>query len=401
MVFLDGRRAGLVVLLLVMAGCGTFPKKTSAPEAAIEFRALDPRRGARDCESADEAVVVCRVKRTFPMKQLQARVASGETVWRQGDELTWLTSQPADSVDLSSGVQLPMSRVEGTDYWIVTARIAGLDSAVISYLFFPHDDVDPATRKFQLLRWAGPLAPPPVDTATVLRGRIVKAELDSRHLEKPRGVAAYLPPERGGEPIRGVVYVGDGGAVGLAAVIDTLITAGRLPRIMLVGIDTDQTRYPDGWDGRMLEYLYLPTRDSTRFHAHQRFVLEEVLPWAEALGAPSQSTARVLLGFSNSAAFAIETALRRPDVFGAAIGMSPAGRPAGILPGTPLTAPAAFYLLGGTLEDNFHRKALHWAAVFREHGIRHTVREPVAGHDFEVWRSMLPDALEWAFGQLR
>jgi len=399
MVVSFGRRAGFFGLLLATAGCGSFSQVQSEPEAVISFRALDPRRGARDCDDVDDAVVVCRVRRSFPLSVLQSRAAAGETVWRDGDELTWLTKLSADSVDLSGGVQLPMSRVQGTDYWIVTARIADLDRAVISYVFFPRDGTNPVGRRFQSSRWAGPRAPDPADTASALRGRIVRTELNSRFLEKPRGVSAYLPPERNGEPIRAVVYVGDGGAVGFASVLDTMITTGQLPRIMLVGMDTDLTQYPDGWDGRMLEYLYLPTRDSTRFLAHERFVLEEVVPWAETLGAPSEAASRAVLGFSNSAAFAIEIALRRPDVFGRAIAFSPAGRTPEMLPGTSLEAPAAFYLLGGRLEESFHRKALQWAALFREHGVAHTVREPVAGHDYQVWRSMLPDALEWAFGR--
>lgn len=399
MMLLSGRAAAVMLLLLpVSTGCGTAPKAPRAQEAVVEFRALDPRRGGQDCQDADDAVVVCRVRRSFPLTELQARDAAGETVWRHGGELTWLTKMIADSVDLSGGVQLPMSRVAGTDYWVVTARIADLDRAVISYLFFPYDRSSPVGRSFKSIRWAGPLAPPLADTSTTLRGRIVRSELNSRFLEKPRGVSAYLPPEHNHEAIRAVVYVGDGAAPALAPVLDTLITAGKLPRIMLIGMDTDVTRYADGRDGRTLEYLYLPTDDSTRFLAHQRFVLEEVLPWAEALGAPKDADKRAVLGFSNSAAFAIETALRRPDVFGRAIALSPAGRPAAILPGTPLDRPARFYLLGGRLEASFHRKALQWAAVFRDRSVRYTLREPIAGHDFDVWRAMVPDALDWAFG---
>jgi enterochelin esterase-like enzyme len=258
----------------------------------------------------------------------------------------------------------------------------------------------PAVRRVKSELWRGPRATPAPDTARALHGRLVDDTIRSRFLPAPRGVTVYVPPARGAEPIAGVVYLGDGQSVrGLAAEVDTLVAAGRLPRLLLVGMHCDTAR-GDGTpeqDGRMLEYLS-GIDDSTRFLAHERFFLEEVLPWAErGYGAPTRPEQRAVFGFSNSAAFAIDMGLRHPDVFGRVLAFSPAGKKP-VLP-TPMATPAAaFFLLGGLYEQPFHEKAVRWGALFRAHDVRNTVREVVAGHDWEQWRTSLPEALAWALG---
>lgn len=389
----------LILLAAFPLGCFASPTGAQAP---VEFKPLDPRRTAVDCADADTmtaAPTVCRVRRSFTIAELRERIASGDVAWRDGNELSWVAEIDADSVALSGGVQVPMARVTGTDLWVLTVRIADLDRASIAWFFFPFRDGEPLVRRVTSRHFRGPLAPAFPDTASTLRGRFVEHTIESRHLPAPRGVGAYIPPERGEEPIVAVVYIGDGAARPMAAIIDTLISAGRLPRIMLVGVETDTSRNVDGEgnDGRTLEYLLAPW-DSTRFLAHERFFLEEVLPWAESLGAPAERDRRAVAGFSNSAAFAIDMGLRHPQLFGRVLAFSPAGRRAQILPGTDLDQPAEFYLLGGVLEDNFHAKALAWAEIFRSRGIRYALREPVAGHDWYMWQAMFRDAVAWAFG---
>ena len=391
------RLSRLTLLALFPLGCFAAPTSAQAP---IDFRPLDPSRGMMDCVDADTAAVappVCRVQRSFTMDKLRARLTAVDPV-REGDELTWVAEIDADSVELSGGVQVPMARVTGTNLWLVTVRVSGLDRASIAWFFFPFTDGEPHSRRVTSRHFRGPLAPAFPDTASVLRGRFVTHDIPSRFLAAPRGVGAYIPQARGDEPIVAVVYVGDGAARPMAAIVDTLITAGRLPRIMLVGVETDTARGAGNEpDGRTLEYL-LASWDSTRFLAHERFFLEEVLPWAESLGAPAERDRRAVAGFSNSAAFAIDMGLRHPDLFGRVLAFSPAGRRAQILPGTALDEPAEFYLLGGVLEKSFHEKALAWADIFRSRGIRYALRQPVAGHDWYMWQAMFGDAVAWAFG---
>ncbi|HEX6588167.1 MAG TPA: alpha/beta hydrolase-fold protein [Longimicrobiales bacterium] len=391
--------ARLTLLAVFPLGCFGAPAAAQAP---IDFRPLDPQRGMVDCVDADTMAVapaVCRVRRAFPLAELRARLGADDVAWRDGEELSWVAEIDADSVELSGGVQVPMARVTGTNVWVVTARVRELDRAAISWFFFPFRDGVPLVTRVHARHFRGPLAPAAADTVGVLSGTFVTHTIESRFLPAPRGVSAYIPPERVDEPIAGVVYIGDGAARPMAQVIDALIVAGKLPRLMIVGMETDTSRAvdADGADGRTLEYLLAPW-DSTRFLAHERFFLEEVMPWAESLGAPTERDRRAVAGFSNSAAFAIDMGLRHPDRFGRVLAFSPAGRRAQILPGTALDEPAEFYLLGGVLERAFHAKALAWADIFRSRGIRYALREPVAGHDFHMWQAMFRDAVAWAFG---
>ena len=396
------RLTRLLLIAVFPLGCFATPVAAQAP---IDFQPLDPSRGVQDCAVADTAAVrppVCRVQRAFSVSELRARAAAGDPM-RDGDQLTWVAEvADVDSVELSGGVQVPMARVTGTNLWVVTVRVSDLDRASIAWFLYPSRGGVPTVSRITSRYFRGPLAPAFPDTTTLMQGRYVTHTIESRHLGRSRGVGAYIPPARGEEPIVAVVYIGDGAARPMASIIDTLIVAGRLPRIMLVGVETDTTRNVDGAgnDGRTLEYLFIPDSDwdNSRFLAHERFFIEEVLPWAESLGAPSDRDRRAVAGFSNSAAFALDMGLRHPDLFGRVLAFSPAGRRAQILPETRLDEPAEFYLLGGTLEKNFHQKAVAWADIFRSRGIRYALREPVAGHDWFMWQAMFRDAVAWAFG---
>lgn len=366
---------------------------------SIEYATLDPNRTLAECAPAGETL--CRVRRPWTAAALRARLDAGQSVFRDGDELTFVHRAQADRVELGGGIQGPLSRVAGTDLWVLTVRAPRLDEAMVSYFFVP---VTPGTLprgRFTAQRWRGPRAPAFADTTTALQGRIVRDSIDSRHLGQWRGLTLYVPPARGGDPLGGVVFLGDGGAAdALGKVIDPLIASGRLPRVLLVGMHSDTTRGPRREDdGRAAEYLMGYLDGDARFLAHERFVLEEVIPWAEAaFELPADVGRRAVFGFSNSAAFAVQMGLRHPGRFGRVLAFSPGGARAAQPERATAEGAAAFYLLGGTLEGPFHRKALAWAEVFRTMGIRHTVREPVAGHDWAMWQTYFPDALAWAFG---
>jgi enterochelin esterase-like enzyme len=372
----------------------------------IDHPPLSAERGRADCDASSAGAAAgpeaCRVRRQWTEAELRGLLNEPQPVRAEGDELTFVTEMDADSVSLQGGLQFPMSRVAGTNLWTITLRVQGARSAVVSYFFVPLSGGVPVGMSFTPRLWRGPDAPAALPRAATLQGRVVVDSLEAPLLRRPRHVGVYLPPERGGDPVVAVVYTGDGAAVGLAAAVDTLIVMGLLPRIMLVGVEADAPRRGEprtGEDYRSREYLYLPGSDSTYFLAHERFVLEHVVPWAEReFGAPSTPARRGIAGFSNSAAMALDLGLRNPDVFGNVIALSPGGRVAALLPGTALPTATRFFLTGGRLEGAFHRKAVTWAGVFRGHGVVHTLREPVAGHDFEVWMEHFVEALGWAFG---
>lgn len=253
-----------------------------------------------------------------------------------------------------------------------------------------------------------PVCPPPAEaglgqagSASSLlvhrQGRIVLDTLESRWLPSPRAISVYVPPARDSDTIAAVVYLGDGQLVrALAPVLDTLVMARRGPRILLVGIHADRSPgAPGSLSGRALEYV-AGGRDSTRFLAHERFFLEEVLPWAESrFGAPKKRDCRIVLGFSNRANFAMQMGIRHPQQFGSVIAFSPAGNQP-TLEAWPAQPWPAFFLLGGTREPEIHRGVVAWAAAFESRGIRHVVHAPAAGHEVRQWLKSLPEALEWA-----
>ena len=336
-------------LTTLLTAAATF----AGSQDTITFVPLAAQRGQADCADSLSAGRICRVQRQRGPGELRARLAAGTPVWLEGDELSFVWEGPAESVELSGGIQLPMSRLGGTDLWTLTVRAPKLERALVSYFFIPMGPAIEPVRRFTPRFWRGPLAPAAPDTASVLQGRLVEDTIASRFLPGPRPVTVYLPPERAGAPIAAVVYAGDGHAVAsLARIVDTMVTSGRLPRMMLVGLHADPTPgSPSAPDGRTLEYLS-GLGDSTRFLAHERFFLEEVMPWAERTwGAPAARERRAAFGFSNSAAFAIDMGLRHPELIGHVLGFSPAGRRAAV-PVAPMPAPA-FYLLGGLYEPAF------------------------------------------------
>lgn len=319
---------------------------------------------------------------------------------RDGSEITFIRRSSASGLSLQGGLQAPMQRIAGTDLWTVTFRVPDADRAVISYSVIDPAMLRPGVR-IEMMEWRGPAAPARAPKSTTLQGLLISDTLTSRALGGPREVVVYRPPERGGAPIDRVVYLGDGASVqGLASYVDTLIVTGALPRVMLVGIVTGRPGPgdPAGLDVRSMEYLWDSEPGNRRFLAHERFLLEEVMPWGESRhGAPGSRDRRAVWGISNSGGWAIQMGLRRPEVFSHVFAFSPGGSHGVIPDGARLTPPVRFYLHGGTLEPAFHAVALDWADTLRSRGVEHVFREAVAGHDWLVWAERFPEALRWAW----
>src|SRR5687768_10439029 len=101
---------------------------------SIEWAALSSLD--KDCDAVKEAAI-CRVKRPYTALELDEKLAAGTEVWREGRHLTFATRNSAEQMLLSGGVQLPMSKVVGTDLWVLTVRIPRIDEAFITWFFVP------------------------------------------------------------------------------------------------------------------------------------------------------------------------------------------------------------------------------------------------------------------------
>lgn len=177
--------------------------------------------------------------------------------------------------------------------------------------------------------------------------------------------------------------------------------------MLLVGIHSGPHR-PD-------EYTTIPTPTperpdagpdpaNPRFLAHERFVLDELMPWAErTLGASARREERAAFGFSNGGVGAAFQGVRHPDVFGAALSFS-CGACSVAAPDEPASAgarpTARFYFLAGRLEPRFLHATRAAAERLRGAGYEAPMHERVAGHDSIMWNEQFGDAVRWAFGPL-
>lgn len=368
-------------------------------------------RGVSDCPAvAAQSALICRVQRAYDADAVRARLNAGDHVWREEDALTFAWRGAADAVELG-GVGFPMGRIAGTDLWVLTVRADSLDRAVIGYTFFASSAAGPSAAPAPIAYWRGPRAPVDPLRSVALHGRLVNDTIASAALGTRRALTVYVPPALGREGVARVLYMADGQELAsFAPVLDTLIAARKLPRILVVGLYSDPSPMtpipgrPGAYepDGRSREYL--PGIDTIRFAAHEHFLVDEVLPYAErAYGAPSGAGRRTLFGFSNGAAFAGAMALTHPDRFGTAIALSPGGGARSFAalslpssPGQTRTTGQEVYVSGGLYEPGFRTNAHALAALFERAGASVVLREPAGGHDEVIWQREFADALKWA-----
>ena len=288
---------------------------------------------------------------------LQRKKAEGKSVWADGDTLTFVYEGEAETVELCCGLQEPLTRLPDSEAWVLRKTIPNLSEAVISYSFI----VDGNFSESALDRvWRGTDAPPAPETLEPSAGSIFERTLNSKVLGETRKLVVYLPPDYAAQKPLGlpVVYLADGSSVWeFARFVEPLIRQGKLPQLLLIGIESgsyagDPTAaYDPELDMRSREYI--PRADDERFFEHERFVLDEVLPWAEeAFGASNDPAQRVVYGHSNGGVFAAAMGLRHPDVFGYALPFSVGVNPTDVIEVQAGTT--EFYFIAGTLEERFY-----------------------------------------------
>lgn len=333
------------------------------------------------------------VTRSWSAGELLARkTKESAAVWAEGDELTFVYQGKADSVDICCGIQLPMQAVPGSDLWVLTVQVTDLSQAVISYGFLV--DGQPLGTMADLQVWRGSQAPPPVQRAASLQGQIKPYTLHSDALGEQRELTVYLPPDHTSAHPVTVIYMADGQSVPeFAAVLEPLITDGRLPSTLLVGVHSPEGMFSDP-SQHLRAQEYLPDDHSERFAAHEKFFVDEVRTWAETdLGAPTDREHRAVFGYSNGGVFAAAMGIRHPDTYGYALAFSAGMEPGAVT--TPINS--EFYLLAGTLEEGFHWNTQSFAQMLQIQGVSYVFRERVCGHDFIMWQEEFPAAVEWAF----
>jgi enterochelin esterase-like enzyme len=205
-----------------------------------------------------------------------------------------------------------------------------------------------------------------------------------------RQVTAYLPPG----PPEAIIYAGDGQ---LIASWGYALESADLPRTMIVGVhrhDDETLRIREYSPG---DNTTGSAADHTRFAAHEKFFVDDVLRWVQSRFNVTLSPHRTaVLGVSAGAELALAMALRHPDIYGAALCASPGAgyRPPVVMP-SPL--PRA-YLVAGTQEPFFLQNAARWAEALCAAGADVEMAERAGAHGGPFWLEELPLMVRWAFG---
>lgn len=391
-----------ILILLFSAACASSPP-AAAPPSAVATATYSERSL---CADAPPESPIC-VDDVSDIDEATARAALGDqelVVRRDGDRLTAFARASTASASICCSLQGEMTRLGETDLFVVRYRLARLDDAALTFM-------PPAwltgQREFRMEdqpRWLGPNAPPPPPVVSELRGQRFERTLWSEHLGETRRLYFYLPP--GHDRTRGypVVFMADGASVMvLAPMFERLIADGRIAPVIFAGAASGPEAIVEDRSSLGISDIraadYLPGREARipRYEQHLRFFSEELVDYVgREFGGTRDPARRVVTGFSNGGSFSLFAALRRPDVFGTSIPLSPSWRD---LPEEDLARPqrARFLMSAGLYEIGRQRRASQYAQTLSARGFDVTMRTPAMGHDRDQEAAMLAQYLPMVF----
>lgn len=365
------------ILATVSSACGLLLVSQPALAEEPERSAL-PAPDTLSCTL--EPAAFCRLPGALGVATAREHLGGRDTAfWREGSILHVAARRESGPARLCCAIQETLHDLGDGLHWGASFHIRNLDRAFLDIFVMPDDMSSFTPDAPPVFRGPEALAPPPRVEEPI--GRIFEADLPASALGGSRRLTVYVPP---GEPPAGgwpVVYAGDGGVVyGYGQIAEALADAGRIRPVLLVGIWDGNSANPERQPGRDLrarEYLW--GRDAERFAAHEEFVLHTVIPWAESeLNASSDPQQRMLFGMSNSAGWAVATALRNPGLFGY-VSAASFGWPNSVYAGEP--DPATRYTIGsGELEIAFARHSTELAHWLEERGAEADLTLFTTGH---------------------
>lgn len=381
-----------MVLMIALAAALTIPPARTEPFVLPLMEA---------CAAAATGAPACRLPAGVDGATARARLAGarGEAFWVEGDLFHVVARRTAPSVSLCCGLQSAMERVPGeADLWSLSVRVDEIARAVLDVMIIAESEESlPAVTETP--QWRGPEAPARAETGVVPDGLVIRRQIDSAALGERREVQIYRPPGEGPMP---VIYLADGESTGMfAETIHPLIARGDLPPVMIVGLHSGPMSLADGEDASLIRHQeYLPGwagEPQGRFIAHDRFLVEEVLPLAESLGASSRRQDRAVAGYSNGAAWAVAMATDHPELFGKVMALSFGWTDGGLMARIRASRYGDVWLGAGTLEPPFHNISRQTAEVLAPLADRVTFDSRVAGHTPVMWNDQFPAASQWLF----
>jgi len=273
------------------------------------------------------------------------------------------------------------------------------------------------------------LTPIPLARAYASGTRLLPDVLASRHLEREVTLSILLPPAGCGTAPFPVLYLNDGqdlARLGLQATLDELYAQQALQPFVLVGIHANEQRVQEYGTASQPDFAGRGSRAA----AYTRFMLEELLPFAQATyGASAAPESTVLAGFSLGGLSAFDmvwhhpTAFARAGVFSGSFwwrqraldaGYTPADRIMHALVRAKAPHPShRFWLQTGTLDERNDRndngvidaiedcldliEELAAQGLDTQRRLRYVQAEGGQHHP-DTWGRVMPDFLVWAFG---
>ena len=227
------------------------------------------------------------------------------------------------------------------------------------------------------------------------KGTIKSISFDSKHIGAPRSVKVWLPPGHDPKKSYPVFYTCDGMLNVRMNLVEPLIADGTIPPIIVVAV-------MHGPNMRMAEYL--PQTSPKDFDVHEKWFIEEVLPWAEKeFGASKNRMERIVFGSSNGGPFSLTMGARHPDIFGHVVGAMVYALPLPKWKKELAEQPKEtqrYILYAGSKDKNGMRENAGVEKILKERGylVSSSVIEG-EGHTNALNQKMLPKLLVEAFGK--
>lgn len=370
----------VILVVLLLAACAS----PQLPRSVLSYDETT------SCAVAPETSPIC-LEDVSTITEADARAALGEREFvyeRDGNRLTVYTRTETEGPIVCCSLQAPMTRIGDSNLYVTHFRLERLDEA--SLMFMSPSLLSAGRFDASLVqRFIGPSAPAQPPVVEALRGQILQRTLWSEHLRETRRLYIYLPPDYDRARRYPVLFIADGSSVeGYAPIIERLIDDRRIAPIIVVGSESGQEGIVEDRadlgieDIRSADYLPRYPEGGARFEQHLRFFSEELIAYAaREFNTSSNRHERAVAGFSNGATFSLYAALRRPDVFGASLSISPGWE---WLTETDLVRRprSRFFITGGLYEIRRSSRATQYAEVLRSHGYDAALDTPVTGHDF-------------------
>lgn len=214
------------------------------------------------------------------------------------------------------------------------------------------------------------------------------ADLDGPQPGEKRRILIWRAPSTGEGPLP-TLYMTDGanGLYVVAARLRPAIEAHLIPPVQIIAL------YPD-LQHRQDEYI---AWGRARFRAHERWLMEVVIPWAERVARASPDHTAIG-GYSNGAAFALFMTARHPDVFSGVLAHSPVSQEE-VFHVDNRAAHVRWALSAGLGEMGGYPFGAVNVVAGEVHGAGAAVRVCTGrwDHDPHVWGDLSPGQIAWMF----